>query len=272
MNQEYIKFFANYIESQLGIVYAEANYFQLEHRLEQIVTQLGLGSIDELYKQAIVGLAGASRTLLLDVATNNETSFFRDAAVFRMFSEKIIPERMSQGHQTEISVWSAASSSGQEPYSILMEYDMARKKNPLLPSLRLLASDVSEAMIERTKNGVYSQLEVQRGLAARNLIQYFDKLENDSWKIKESLRVGLEQKKINLLHDYGYIGPFDVVFCRNVLIYQSVPNKKMVISKIAEKLRPGGYLLLGGAESILGLSESFDQVEHEGALGYRLRA
>lgn len=261
--------FAHYIEAQLGIVYVEANFFQLEHRLKDIATQLGLKDLEELFEKSKSGVEGQMKSLLLDLATNNETSFFRDPAIYKALSQYILKELSSQGLKSELSIWSAASSSGQEAYSIAMEVAEARKTQSL-PPLKMLVSDVSETILNRAKSGLYSQLEVQRGLPARLMVQYFDKVENDHWRVKSELQKCMEFRKLNLLSDWGSdVGPFDVIFLRNVLIYQKVENKKKVIEAAWSRLNPGGFLFLGAAESLFGISDKFKQLAVEGAITYQ---
>jgi chemotaxis protein methyltransferase CheR len=268
-NIHILKFFADYIQAELGIIYVEANYFQLEHRLKDIAVQLGFTDLKALYHAASLGINGQMKSLLLDLATNNETSFFRDASIFKALSEFIIPDLIKNGDKSVLNIWSAASSSGQEVYSIAMELDQARLTNFSIPICRMLASDVSDTILKRAESGVYSQLEVQRGLPAKLMLQYFDKGETDKWAVKPHLKNNITFRKINLLHYWGGIGPFDIVFCRNVLIYQSVENKIKIIKEIVNNLNPGGFLLLGAAESLFGLSHDFDQLVHGGAVFYR---
>lgn len=270
-DQLILKFFADYVQSQLGIIYQEANYFQLEHRLKDIAYQLGLKDINELFQKAKnEGFQGALKNLLLDLATNNETSFFRDAAIFRALSKYIIPQVILDGtFKSSLNIWSAACSAGQEVYSIAMEYEEAQKANPTWPRHDILATDVSDTILKRAESGIYSQLEVQRGLPARMLIQYFDKEGDASWRVKPSLQRHIHFKKLNLLDKWSHLGPFDIIFCRNVLIYQSVENKKNVIDRMHELLNPRGFLVLGAAESLFGISQDFDQVSEESAVFYR---
>lgn len=264
---EILKHFANYIESQLGIIYVEANYFQLEHRLENIVVLLGLQSLEDLYQKSLLGIDGKMKALVLDLATNNETSFFRDGSIFRGLSSTIIPQLISQGRKS-ISIWSAASSSGQEAYSIMMELAEAAKKSQV-PPYEMLVSDVSETILNRAKQGLYSLLEVQRGLPANLMVEYFEKADEDHWKVKSKLQENLSFRKINLLESWGSIGPFDIIFVRNVLIYQNVENKKRVIEEMYKRLNPGGFLVLGAAESLFGVSNEFKQVNADGAIVYQ---
>lgn len=268
-NQVLLKFFADFIEAELGIVYIEANYYQLEYRLKDISTQLGFADLPELHRSARSGIVGQLRSLLLDIATNNETSFFRDNSIFKALSECVVPELIKAGNKRNLQLWSAASSAGQEIYSIAMEIDQARQSNSAIPPLQILASDVSGTILKRAEAGSYTQLEVQRGLPAKLMLHYFDKNDQDQWVVKSSLRNGITFQKLNLLHEWGHIGPFDIVFCRNVLIYQGVENKTKIIKKICNNLNPGGYLILGAAESLFGLSQDFDQQVHGTAVFYR---
>jgi chemotaxis protein methyltransferase CheR len=268
-NHTALKFFASFIEAELGIVYLEANYFQLEHRLKDIATQLGFANIDELHQKARMGIEGQMKSLLLDLATNNETSFFRDPAIFKALGELILPTLMADPSKRPIRIWSAASSSGQEAYSIAMELHEFKQREPNFTSYSMLVSDISDTILKRARAGKYSQLEVQRGLPARLLVQHFEKEDNDVWHVKPHLQEGMEFKRLNLLSDWGYIGPFDVVFVRNVLIYQAVENKKKVIAQIYEKLNPNGFLVMGAAESLFGVSDQFRQLSHGTAIVYQ---
>jgi chemotaxis protein methyltransferase CheR len=265
-----LKFFADYIETQLGIVYTDTNYFQLEYRLRDISHQLGLKDINDLYTKARISIEGSFKNLLLDLATNNETSFYRDAHVFKALGKFILPDIMKLlNDPTTINIWSAASSSGQEIYTIAMEMDSLRRSNPALPQCTYFATDISDSILKRAKEGIYTQLEVQRGLPAKNLIEYFDQCDGTLWKVKESLRSNITFKKLNLLEPWGPIGPFEIIYCRNVLIYQNVENKKRVVNQLLTVLRPGGYLILGAAESMFGISDDFDQVTDDKTIVYR---
>jgi chemotaxis protein methyltransferase CheR len=268
-DQTVLKFFADYIESQLGIVYNDANYFQLEHRLKEICFQLGLKDINELHAKSAGGIQGNLRNSLLDLATNNETSFFRDPNIYKSLTGYIIPEVVKNLNVGAVQIWSAASSSGQEVYSIAMEYESNKKANPALPAYKILATDVSETVLKRAEQGIYSQLEVQRGLPAKQLIENFTKESDNTWRIKNELKGAMSFRKLNLLDGWGGIGPFHVVFCRNVLIYQNVDNKKKVVEKIYNVLYPRGFLVMGAAESLFGINENFEQVSFSGSVFYR---
>lgn len=268
-DQKVLKFFADYIESQLGIIYNDANYFQLEHRLKEICFQLGLKDIGELYMKALGGIQGNLRNSLLDLATNNETSFFRDPNIFKAFSGYIIPETVKMLKTSAIQIWSAACSSGQEVYSLVMEYENGKKANSSWPAYRITATDISDTVLKRAESGIYSQLEVQRGLPAKMLIENFVKDSDNTWRVKTELKGVLSFRKLNLLESWGSMGPFHVVFCRNVLIYQNVDNKKKVVEKIYQMLHPRGFLIMGAAESLFGINDNFEQVSFSGSVFYR---
>jgi chemotaxis protein methyltransferase CheR len=205
------------------------------------------------------------------MATNNETSFFRDPTIFSMLTQTLVPALKTQNPGlNRIQFWSAAGSTGQEAYSIAMAMDQARNKDAGLPDFDILVSDVSERVLNRSKDGVYTQLEVQRGLSARTLIDYFDKEGEASWKAKDKLRNKLRFKKINLLEPFpSNLGTFDIIFCRNVLIYQSLENKVAVVAQLLKFLKEGGFLVLGAAESMLGVSSEVEQVRFENAVAYQ---
>ena len=268
--QERLKFFAQFIEKEIGIIYADTNYFQLEHRLSDIVTLLGLKSLDELWEKAKYGIAGQMRDLILDVATNNETSFFRDALIFKGLTTKIVPEVLALAPQTKkIRIWSAASSTGQEAYSCAMAMEIAKQEKPDFPDYEIFVTDISERVLKRCQEGYYTQLEVQRGLPAKLLIQFFDNEGENKWRVKSALRDKLQFQKLNLLSPFPPLGDFDLILCRNVLIYQAVENKKQVVGKMAKCLSSKRYLVLGSAESMLGVSDEFNQVYHETAVFYQ---
>ena len=270
-SEDKLKFFAKYIESKIGIIYLESNYFQLEHRLNDIVTLLGFKDIEELWISAQRGIDGQLKDLLLDLATNNETSFFRDPAIFQALAKNIIPDlKNTIPHRSVFRIWSAAASTGQEAYSIAMTLEQERLKNPNYPDFNIFVSDVSDRVLNKGKSGVYSQLEVQRGMPAKLLIEYFEKLEDNSWKIRSALTDKLQFRRMNLLEPFPPgIGYFDIIFCRNVLIYQGIENKIAIVQKLLDTLVSGGYLILGAAESMLGISNTLKQLQFGTAVVYQ---
>ena len=266
-----LKFFADYIQAELGIIYKQANYYQLEKRLVEICQNMEVPNPSELYEMAKkTGITGHFKQLLLDLATNNETSFFRDPKIFKALENHVIPRVIEGKPVTEpLRIWSAASSFGQEPYTLSMLLSEMEAKGKLLPKTEIFASDISGRALDRAKEGKYSQLEVQRGLPANFIVKYFKKKDDDYWHIDPRIRGRVSFNKVNLLELFGVPGKFDIVLCRNVLIYQNEEKKKIILDNLASFIKEGGFLILGAAESLLGLTEKFKQNIEDGAVFYQ---
>lgn len=268
-HEDILAYFAKYIESQLGIVYSEQNYFHLQNRLEQICRLQGAADIATLYSTAREGMSAPFRQLLLDTATNNETTFFRDTKVFAAFEQCM--RRIPSLHSRPLRIWSAACSTGQEPLSISMlirEYNLKTGDNV---NFSILATDVCERALAKAQTGSYSQLEVQRGLPARMLIKYFSKDQQDNWTVSTDITKGIEFKKMNLRDPFNFSGQFDFILCRNVLIYHSLDSKKDIIRRASDCLSEDGYFFLGAGESLFGLSDAYELVSEEGAIVYKIK-
>jgi chemotaxis protein methyltransferase CheR len=231
-----------------------------ESRLQPIMQRLGLGDLAALVKRL---LSGADPELLRDVVdamTTNETFFFRDRVPFENFRLVILPKLLQARKETrQIRIWCAACSTGQEPYSLAMLLDAEAHKLAGW-SVDILATDLSRSVIAAAREGVYTQFEMQRGLPISQLLRYFRE-QGDRWRINEHLRSRVRFEEFNLLSDYGVLGRFDVIFCRNVLIYFDVPTKQNVLNRMAQIVYPDGYLVLGAAETVVGLTDAF--VPHE---------
>ncbi len=265
MTDPALLFFAKYIETELGIVYSEHNFFQLQRRLEEIA-HIKNCSVPELHAQAQSGISDSLKRLILDTATNNETSFFRDPRVFKAI-ESVVLSNFPNGEQ--LKVWSAASSTGQEALSIAMLiHEFARKRSVPI-KFSILASDISERVLEIAKKATYSSLEISRGLEPSHLERYFLKNDQDKWVAASSLTQHIEYKKVNLKSPFTALSKFHVIFLRNVLIYQSVKGKKEILSRILGQLEPNGLLILGTGETLIGISTDFEQVNCEGTTLYR---
>lgn len=266
-----LEFFAQFIQKELGIVYQEANFYQLETRLIEIAKQLEISSVETLVQEVTRGTNPRAKLLVLDVATNNETSFFRDMPMFEAIEKNIINVGFPPHKTSRFKVWSAACSYGQEVYSLAMMFDRLRDKLPG-KDYEILATDISDRALDNARAGTYTQLQVQRGLSAMNLVKYFNKADGANkfdWHVKPELKKNLTFRKLNLLDPFLGMGPFDLVLCRNVLIYQTVEKKKEIIGKIYNVLSPDGYLILGAAESMIGISDDFELVRAEKATLFR---
>lgn len=266
---EDVRFFANYIESQLGIIYQEDNYFQLENRLTEIARIFDLKTPQDLMIKAKSGISGQFKQVLLDVATNNETSFFRDAKVFKNLESTVLPEliRDAKINKTDLNIWSVASSSGQEAYSIsILIQEISQKMT--IPSVKIYSTDISERILKKAASGKYSQLEVQRGMPTNLLLRYFSKTEDENWQIKDEVRNRVEFKVLNLKSDPYLTIKFDLILCRNVLIYQKIDAKAEILKRLYFCLKPSGYLLMGSGESMLGFENPYIQQINEGIAYY----
>lgn len=266
MKPEDFDFFAATVKHRSGLVLTRDKAYLLELRLMPVARKWNLKGLDEL---AAAMRAKSDETMLRDVTeamTTNESSFFRDQRPFEQFRQVILPRLLeTRAARRQLRIWSAAASSGQEAYSlaiILME--MSAKLAGW--KIEIAGTDISSEMVERAKNGIYSQFEVQRGLPITMLVKYFTQQEGDRWQVSQQLRDMVSFREMNLLHDFGSIGSFDVVFCRNVLIYFDVPSKGIVLDSISKIIQPDGVLYLGGAETVMGINNKFKPLENQRGL------
>ncbi|RZA25338.1 MAG: protein-glutamate O-methyltransferase CheR [Proteobacteria bacterium] len=269
---ECLRFFAALIESETGIVYSEPNYYQLIPRIVELTQTFALSGPDELRRSVEEHLlTPEQRHHLIDAATNNETSFFRDRKVFEAIHEVMTT---ITSEKDTLKIWSAACSTGQESYSLAMTLLESKNEKVKRSIYSILASDISERVLAKATKGHYTELEIDRGLESSLRSKYFEQLTQSqnlasTWRAKKVLSEHIHFKKINLLERWTHSSKFDIVLCRNVLIYQNVENKRKVIQRIFDNLEPSGYLILGGAESLSGISEDFEHVPVAGAVVYR---
>jgi chemotaxis protein methyltransferase CheR len=271
MNPEILKFFAKYIETELGIVYSDHNYFQLQNRLEEVARILDLGSATNLFEAAQGGIKGFMKQLILDISTNNETSFFRDQKIFDAISSHILnSEEMNKSHDRKLKIWSAASSTGQEAVSTAILIEEFNQKTTRPIDFSIQCTDVSERVLSYAKAGTYSQLEVQRGLPTNLLVKYFKNVnQNEKWQVNDSIKNRLKFDHLNLKSKFNLGVIFDLILIRNVLIYQNVEGKVDILNRVSSHLRPGGTLILGSGESLIGLSNEYAQCNVNGAVVYK---
>ena len=245
----------DYINRAAGIVLTAEKAYFIEARLSPVIREESLPSIEELMNRAERGDRRLAQRIV-DALTTNETFFFRDKAPFDHFRNIIIPELVSRRPPGKpIRIWCAACSSGQEPYSLVMVLDEMRAQLGGR-QVEIHASDISEAILSKAKSGTFNQFEVQRGLPTKMLLHYFAK-DGDNWKISQDVVRRVNFFKFNLLDDPRAMGTFDVIFCRNVLIYFDRPTRAKIFDKLADRLAPDGFMLLGGAESTFGVTDRF---------------
>jgi chemotaxis protein methyltransferase CheR len=248
------------LEDRSAIVLAPDKQYLVESRLEPIVRRLQLESLGELIARLQREPAGALHTDVVEAMVTTETSFFRDHHPFEALRKIGIPALIERRrHERRLNIWCGASSTGQEPYSLALTI---REYFPELSgwTVSLLSSDISREMLTRSREGIYSQIEVNRGLPATFLIKYFDQCGTD-WQLKAEIRRMVEFRQINLAAPWPLLPPMDLILLRNVMIYFSVDTKKAILGKLAQLLRPDGYLLLGGSETTYNIDDRFQRVE-----------
>ncbi len=249
--------FAVLVKQRSGLVLTREKAYLLESRLLPVARKYNLKSLEDMAQAIRSTRQEAMMADVTEAMTTNETFFFRDQKPFTIFQKTLLPRMLaSRASRKQIRIWSAASSSGQEAYSLAM---ICSEEAAKLQGWRveIIGTDISREMVERAKTGIYSQFEVQRGLPVTLLVKYFQQLSTDKWQLKDSIRQMVQFREANLLQDFGSIGSFDIVYCRNVLIYFDPPTKTRILELIGGVLAPDGALLLGGAETVLGISDKF---------------
>jgi chemotaxis protein methyltransferase CheR len=242
--------------------------YLLEQRLEQLAREGGFESIQQIVQHSRRGL-GQVDTQIIEAMTTHETLFFRDLQPFEVLCRSVLPELIAARERSRLlTIWSAACSSGQEPYSIamsLLEHFPAVTEWPV----RIVATDISEKVLTRARAGRFQQLEVNRGLPASMLIKYFDRVGAD-WQIKESVRGLVEFRQLNLLEPWQRLRP-DIVFMRNVLIYFDVATKRAILKRVGQVMAPDGAMFLGSTETTLNIDDGWERVSAEKTVYYRVK-
>lgn len=255
-----ITFVAAEAYKRSGLVLSADKGYLLESRLAPLARAEGFPSIEALITAARRDSSDRLLWAITEALATHETFFFRDNTPFDLFKEEILPVlSRTRGNTATIRIWCAACSSGQEPYSLAM---ILEEEKARLGGLRfeIVATDMAPRVLEKAKAGLYSQFEVQRGLAIQRLVTHFDQ-SGDQWRVKPNLRSMVTFKKQNLLEGFTGMGTFDVIFCRNVLIYFDADTKKRVLQRLAAQTATDGYLVMGAAETVVGLSQDYAPVE-----------
>ena len=259
MKSQDFEIFSTLLHRRSGLSLTPDKAYLLEARLEPVARAWKLSGLEAL---ATAVRAGRDERLLRDITdamTTNESSFFRDLKPFEQFQNQVLPSLMSsRSPKKTLRIWSAACSSGQEAYSLAM---IIHELGSVGAGWRfeIVGTDISSDMIERARSGLYTQFEVQRGLPVQRLVRHFRQA-GDKWQISEALRAAARFREYNLLDDLSPLGTFDIVFCRNVLIYFDTPTKARVLNSISRLMPADGVLFLGGAETVLGITDSFQPV------------
>ncbi|MBL4763594.1 MAG: protein-glutamate O-methyltransferase CheR [Gammaproteobacteria bacterium] len=249
--------FREFLENCCGIVLGENKNYLIDSRLRKIVRDNEITSLTELVRKIDSSSISSLRQKVIDAMTTNETLWFRDGHPFEHFSGELLPE-LSEGGQP-LKIWCAASSSGQEPYTISICAEEYKKRNISKPfrDVSIVATDICTEILDQAKAGEYEMLSLNRGMSNERLKRHFSEIQQGRWKINPEIQRRVEFKQFNLKDSFSTLGRFDVVFCRNVLIYFSTELQSQILRNIHSVLKPGGYLYLGGSEGPRGLDEYF---------------
>lgn len=254
MTPDEFNFLSALLKKRSGLALTEDKRYLLETRLQPVARDVGLNTISEL----VAKLRGvASEELLRNVTeamTTNESMFFRDNRPFEQLKQQLLPKLRDKNMMSrKLRFWNAACSNGQEPYSLAITL-LEEQAKMMGFAYEIQATDLDTQVLKKAEEGIYSQFEVQRGMPIQLLLKYFNKIENNNWQLKPEVRKMVSFKQGNLLTNFSHMGKYDVIMCRNVLIYFDDPTKKDVLERLADCLHPHGYLFLGAAESVIGLT------------------
>lgn len=264
--------FRLFLEQHSGIVLGENKQYLVRSRLAPLMGKYNLPSLSDVVKHSMKPTERQLRTEVIDAMTTNETLWFRDRYPFELLANTLLPNYSRLGRP--IKIWSAACSSGQEPYSLSMTILEHQQRRPgkLTSGASILATDLSPSMLERCKKAEYDNLALGRGLSDERKRQFFDTLPSGNMVIKNNVKQLVNFRAHNLLENYTLLGKFDIIFCRNVLIYFSPEAKRKILRQFAAALNPNGILFLGASESIAGLSEEFDMIRCNPGIYYQKRS
>lgn len=249
-------FVRDLVRRDSAIVLDDDKSYLVESRLLPLARQCGSGDVNTFVRQLRTHLSPQARRDVVEALTTNETSFFRDHEPFRVLGERVLPDLLNRRPGRRVTVWSAAASSGQEAYSLCM----TQQDTPALADLQLQVhgTDLSRAMVRRAQEGLYTQLEVNRGVPAAVLVKHFTR-EGTGWRISPTLRAMCSFAQLNLIAPFSLGRRFDIVLLRNVLIYFEPAVKQAILRRVADVLAPDGYLILGSTEQAVGLDREWER-------------
>jgi len=265
--------FRQFLEDACGISLGDNKQYLVTNRMRRLMDDHKISNFGELVRHLRQGLNRKLREQVVDAMTTNETFWFRDVYPYDHLKNTLLPQLMGGNNKMfgSIRIWSAACSSGQEPYSISMMVEEFKQKNmgSLARQVQIVATDLSTTVLEQARKGEYDKLSVMRGLSNERLDKFFDKTPEGQWRIKPLLRDRIDFRPINLMDSYSALGKFDIVFCRNVLIYFNADLKRQILQKIHAALKPQGILFLGSSEGLAGAADLFEMVRCEPGILYR---
>lgn len=258
MTPQDFDYLRKFLRDRSGLVLAIEKQYLAESRLLPLARRNGMSTLDELIERLRNRTPTPLATQVIEAMTTNETFFFRDKIPFDHFRDTIMPGlSAARAREKRIRIWCTAASTGQEPYSLAM---VLKSMGSAIAAYRIdiVATDLSSDVLEKAKAGIYSQFEVQRGLPVQTLVKFFDQV-GENWQLAPELRSMVQFRPLNLLNDFSALGTFDVVFCRNVLIYFDQENKIALLNRIARQMPGDGFLVLGAAETVIGLKPLADK-------------
>jgi chemotaxis protein methyltransferase CheR len=269
LDQPTFDFVRKLVQDSSAITLESGKEYLVESRLMPLAKLHGLASLKDMVAQLKAKPLGTLHTQVVEAMTTNETTFFRDIHPFEALKTTVVPELIAaRAARRTLNIWSAACSSGQEPYTIAM---LLMENFPVLRdwNVQIVATDLSQQMVDRARQGLFTQLEVNRGLPAQLLVKYFQRA-GLSWQIKPEVSRWLKFQKANLIDPWPALPTMDIVFMRNVLIYFTPDTKRTLLGKLKKQLAPDGTLFLGGAETTLGIDDGWKRVNHGKTSTYRM--
>lgn len=265
--------FRHFLEKSCGIVLGDNKHYLVTSRLNRLTREFSFTNLGALLDALKHNNDNRLKERVIDAMTTNETSWFRDIYPYELLRESLLPE-LAKAKRSRLRIWSAACSSGQEPYSISMTIHEFQQKKPgaLNLPLEIIGTDISSTVLQMAKQASYDELSLSRGISEQRRNQFFKNIDGNRWQLIDKLRAPVRFTELNLLQTYSLLGRFDIIFCRNVLIYFSSELKTDILTRMAQILNPGGYLILGGSESPTGYCRSFEMVRFPQGVVYRLKA
>ena len=271
LSQADFEFIRTVVLEKAAIVLDNGKQYFVESRIEPLVANGPFETLTELLREVKTKPTSPHAQELVEAITIHETSFFRDMYPFKALKDLVVPDLLQKkGADNSLNIWCAACSSGQEPYSMAI---MLRENFPQLQSwnVRFIATDISNQILSKAKDGRFTQLEVNRGLPAPLLLKYFEK-QGLEWQIKPAIRSSIEFRHLNLITDWPPLPKMDIILLRNVLIYFDVPTKRAILGKVRDCINSDGYLFLGAAEMPMSIDNAFGRVDYNKSGCYRMKS
>lgn len=266
------KAFRVFLEDASGIVLGDNKQYLVTSRLTRLMAENEITNFSDLMGR--MKSDGRLRQRIMDAMTTNETSWFRDVYPFDILKEKLLPDILTK-QPRQIRIWSAACSTGQEPYSLSMmvqEYQATKAGSLPANTVQIVGTDISPRVLATAKSGNYEGVAVSRGLPPERQAKFFRETSDGGWEVSDAVKKCVSFRELNLMQNYTVMGRFDIIYCRNVLIYFSTELKRDILSRMAKCLNPGGFLVLGGSESISNYSDEFDLIRWRNGVIYQLKS